>query len=311
MNDRPEGIWAASITPVDEEGGIHAPRLVDHLRWLLARGCHGVVLFGTTGEAASFTVDQRRRALDAAVAAGVDPARLMVGIGCPARDDTLALAHHARGLGVRWLLMMPPFFFKGVSEEGIYRAFAEVLDRLDDGARLLLYHFPQVSGVPVAFGVIDRLLARDPLRVVGIKDSSGALDHTLSLIRTFRALAVFSGHDGHLLANLEAGGAGDITAGNNLACSWAREVWDAHRQGDCERARRWMARLAAVREILQRRPLIPALKAVLADGRQDPAWARVRPPLVELMEAEARTLLEELDGAGYVYEPGDFTAVAD
>ncbi len=311
MDERPRGIWAASVTPVDETGAVDPVRLVAHLRRLLARGCHGVVLFGTTGEAPSFTVDQRRRALDAVRAAGIPAERLMVGVGCPARDDTLALARHARDHGVRWLLVMPPFFFKRVEDEGVYRAFAEVLDGLDADARLLLYHFPQLSGVPVGFAVIERLLARDPARVVGIKDSSGDLDHTLALIRTFRGLAVFSGNDAHLLDNLRAGGAGAITAGHNLAADWAREVWAAFRDGDEDRAARWMERVRAVRHVLERHPMIPALKAVLADGLGDPAWATVRPPLVALDGTRARSLLEELDAVGYVFEPGDFTAVAD
>ncbi len=311
MDERPHGIWAASVTPVDERGDVDVLRLVTHLRRLLARGCHGAVLFGTTGEAPSFTVDQRRRALDAVREAGIPAERLMVGVGCPARDDTLALARHARAHGVRWLLVMPPHFFKGVADEGLYRAVAEVLDGLDAEARLLLYHFPQLSGVPIPFPVIERLLARDPARVVGIKDSSGDLRHTLALIRTFPGLAVFSGNDAHLLDVLRAGGAGAITAGHNLAADRAREVWDAFRAGDATRAERAMAGLAAVRRVLEGHPMIPALKAVLADGLGDPVWAAVRPPLVALDGTRARGLLEELAAVGYVFEPGDFTAVAD
>lgn len=311
MSDRPGGIFAASITPVDEDGRVDVPRLLGHLRWLLQRGCHGVAMFGTTGEATSFPVAERRRVLEAVVEAGIDPQRLMVGVGCTNRDDTLELARHARGLGVTDLLMLPPFFYKNVPDEGLHRAFAEVLDGLDDGARLVLYHIPQVSGVPVTFPVIERLRRRDPVRVAGIKDSSGDLDHTLRLIDTFPGLAVFSGSDRHLLDNLRRGGAGVITAGNNLVADWSRRVWDAHRAGRAAEAEHWMAKVATVRAILESRPVIPALKAVLAAVRRDPAFERVRPPLVELPASAREELLAELDAAGFTYEPADFTAVAD
>lgn len=311
MSERIAGIFAASITPVDEDGRVDVPRLVTHVRWLLQRGCHGVALFGTTGEATSFPVAERRRALEAVVQAGVDPQRLMVGVGCTNRDDTLALARHARGLGVEALLIPPPFFYKNVPDEGLYRAFAEVLDRLDDGARLVLYHIPQVSGVPVPLSVIGRLRRHDPVRVAGIKDSSGDLDHTVRLIDAFPGLAVFSGSDRHLLDNLRRGGAGVITAGNNLVADWSRRVWDAHRTGDAAAAERWMAKVATVRAILESRPVIPALKAVLAAGHEDPAFGRVRPPLVELAAVEREALLADLDAAGFAFEPGDFTVVAD
>ncbi len=311
MSEHLAGIFAASITPVDEDGRVDVPRLLEHLRWLFQRGCHGVALFGTTGEATSFAPAERRRALEAVVEAGVDPRRLMVGVGCTSRDETLELARHARGLGVEALLVLPPFYYKNVPDEGLYRAFAEVLDGLDAGARLVLYHIPQVSGVPLTFPVIERLRRRDPVRVAGIKDSSGDLDHTLRLIDAFPGLAVFSGSDRHLLDNLRRGGAGVITAGNNLVAEWSRRVWDAHRAGDAREAEAWMAKVTAVRAILERHPVIPALKAVLAAGHGDPAFERVRPPLVELAASVRDALLAELDAAGFAFEPGDFTAVAD
>lgn len=302
---RAHGIWAAILTPVDATGAIDVIRWVSHARRLLAQGCHGLAVFGTTGETQAFTVAERRAGLEALLGAGLPAKRLMVGVGCCARGDTLALAAHALGCGCGRLLALPPFFYKGVSDEGLYRAFAEVVDGLADSRlELLLYHFPQASGVPVTAGVIDRLARAYPATLRGLKDSSGDLAHTTGLIRRFPQLAIFAGADGHLLEVLKAGGAGTISAAANLNAAASRHVLDAFAGGDMAAAEAGMVKVAAVRKALEGQPLIPALKAVIAHGRGDPEWRRVRPPLVELDDTALAALLASLAAAGWRYPPG-------
>lgn len=295
-----DGIWAAVLTPCDAAGAVDVRRWVEHARRLLAQGCHGLALFGTTSETQAYSVAERQAALEAAVTAGLTPAQLMVGVGCCARSDTVALARHALGLGLTRLLMLPPFFYKNSTDEGLYRAFAEAIDgTADPRAEVLLYHFPQVSGVPVTRGVIERLVAAYPAQVRGLKDSSGDLAHTLDLIAAFPDLAIFAGADNHLLDVLTAGGAGTISAAANLNAPASRSVHDAFRAGERAAAEAGMALVRDVRATLQRRPLIPALKAIIATTSGDPAWRRVRPPLVELDGAATQALLAELAAAGW------------
>ena len=305
------GIWAAIVTPVDPDGEINLERWARHARWLLRQGCHGLGVFGTTGETQAFSVDERRAALEALVAAGLPADRVILGVGCCARADTVALIRHGLGLGVTRMLALPPFFYKNVPEEGLFRAFSEVIEKVGDPRlELLLYHFPQVAGVPIPKPVIARLVERYPSTIKGIKDSSADLAHTLDLVRSFPGLAIFAGADQHLLEVLKAGGAGTISAAANLNCAASRAVFDAFERGDVAAAEAAMRKVAAVREVLQKRPLIPAIKQVIADGRHDPVWRTVRPPLVELDPAEGERLLAELDAAGFLYDPDLYSVAA-
>ncbi len=311
MSTRLEGIFAAAVTPVNGEGEISDERFAVHCRWLLHNGCHGVVVFGTTGEAPSFSVAERQRALENLLASGIAPERVILGIGCCARADTVALARHGLELGVRRFLVMPPFFFKEVSEEGVIRSYLELADGLAGRpAELLLYHFPQMSAVPITHGVIARLLESCPGVIRGIKDSSGDRQHTLELIRAFPSLAVFSGDDKALLACIERGGAGIITAGANLTCAESREAFDRFREGDLEAASKAMARVEAVREILEAHPMIAAIKRTIADAMRDPEWSQLRPPLLPLDEERAQRLARALEAVDYAYEPEAFIAAS-
>lgn len=299
-----KGIYAAIVTPVDEKGAVDVARLAAHARWLLHHGCHGIGLFGTTGEASAFTVAQRRQALEDLLVAGIPAGRIVLGVGCCALGDTLALARHGLDHGVRRQLALPPFFYKNVTDEGVYRAFAELVEGVGDPAlELYLYHFPQMTAVPIGRRVIERLLRSFPRTLRGLKDSSGDWPHTAGLIREFPDLLIYSGADDHLLDSLAAGGAGTISAAANLNCAASHRVFEAFRAGDRTAAEREMVAVAAVRHVLQQYPLIAAVKAVLADGLDDPEWARVRPPLVELDAGSTTDLLRRLAEVGYTYDP--------
>jgi 4-hydroxy-tetrahydrodipicolinate synthase len=302
MTTKPElrGIWAAVLTPCDRAGNIDVPRWAAHARRLLAEGCHGLGVFGSTSETLSYSVAERQAGLEALLATGIEPRQIVLGVGCCARADTVALTRHALQHGVERALMLPPFFYKNNSDEGLYRAFAEVVDMVGDPRlELLLYHFPQLSGVPVTIPVVERLAAAYPDTLKGIKDSSGDLAHTLGLVKAFPGLAIFAGADIHLLELLGAGGAGTISAAANINAAASRHVFDAFTRGDRDIAIRGMELVAAVRTALQTRPLIPALKAVVAASQGDPEFARVRPPLVELDRAATDAFLAEIRAAGW------------
>lgn len=293
------GIYAAIVTPVEADGAIATERWARHARRLLETGCHGLAVFGTTGETQAFSVPERQAGLEALLAAGIPPEALTVGIGCCARSDTVALARHALEHGVTRHLMLPPFFYKGVDDEGLFRAFAEAIEAVADPRQaLLLYHFPQVTAVPLTTGLIDRLVAAFPGTLRGIKDSSGDLAHTLTLVEHYRGLVVFAGNDAHLIAVLEAGGAGTISAAANIAGTHSRAAFDAFERRDGLAAGAAMEVVKAVRDALQAQPMIPALKHAVGQLAGDPDWARVRPPLVELEAARGGALLDRLAQAG-------------
>lgn len=297
---RLEGVWCPALTPLDSDSIPDARRFGGHARWLLDQGCHGVVVFGTTGEAPSFSVQERMVLLESAVGAGLPPARLMVGNGCCALSDSVRLTIHALELGCTRFLMMPPFFFKNVSEEGLFRSYAEVIEQTaSDAMRICLYHFPQLSGVPVTHGLIERLAVAYPGIIAGIKDSSGDADHTLDLIRRYPELAVFPGSDALLLRGIGEGGAGCIAATLNINPAAIRRVYDAFKTGDPE-ADVLHKTANKVREILDRYPLVSGLKQAMAHYHGDPAWLRMRPPLVPLGERDAGALLAALGAIGFV-----------
>lgn len=294
-----KGIYAAVVTPTDQAGTILIEPYMRHAKWLLANGCHGLGIFGTTSETNCFSVAERQSALESYIAGGLDPAGMIVGVGCCARADTVALSKHALAAGVKRVLVMPPFFYKNNSDEGLFRAIAEVIDDVADSKmELYLYHFPQVSGVPVTKGVIERLLKHYPNTVKGLKDSSGDWNHTSDLIQSFPGFAVFSGADNHLLDNLKAGGAGTISAAANINAAANRVVFDAFQAGDIAAAEAGMPSVSRVRTALAKLPLIPALKSYMASCWPDESWSNVRPPLSGLSPEQTSELLAELRAAG-------------
>jgi 4-hydroxy-tetrahydrodipicolinate synthase len=265
------GIVAPALTPFDARYEIDVPRFVAHCRALLDQGCVALAPFGTTSEANSLGIDERERLLEALLEAGIAPEKLIPGVGCCSLPDTVRLAKHAsRCAGV---LTLPPFYYKNVSEEGLYRYFAQLIDRT--GAKLFLYHIPQFTQVPLPLPLVQRLQAKYPDNVIGAKDSGGNFDYTRELLKALPQLMVFSASEKFLSANLALGGAGCITATANVnAAMLAKVARNPTPEGQAE--------VDAVRARHEALPLIPALKATLA--KKDPAWRTVRPPLVESRE---------------------------
>ncbi len=294
------GVTAAVATPLTADRDIDVPRWAHHCRWLLANGCDGLAVFGTTGEANSFTASERMAALENLIAAGVPAERLVPGTGVCALPEAVALSRQAVDLGCAGCLVLPPFYYKGVPDDGLFAAFAGIVESIaDPRLRMYLYHFPQMSGVPVPVPVAARLAEAFPGIVVGIKDSSGDLHNMKELVREIPGFAVLAGSDELLLPVLDAGGAGCITAVANIAAHMAREVHDLWRGGDRAGARTRQESLSHVRRVVTRFPALPAVKACIARQLDDPRWRAVRPPLMALDDARRDDLFRQLDDLGF------------
>jgi 4-hydroxy-tetrahydrodipicolinate synthase len=284
------------VTPFQRDLSPDGKRLIGHCRWLLERNC-GLAVFGTNSEANSLSVEERIELLDLLLEAGLDPKRMMPGTGCSAFPDTVRLTSHAVAAGVGGVLMLPPFYYKGVSDEGLYRSFAQVIDRVDDDRlRIYLYHFPQMSAVPISIDLVGRLRDAFPGIVVGMKDSSGASTHLEAVLRAFPGFGMFAGNETLLLANMRAGGAGCISATANINPEAIDRLFQSWQSEDAEAIQ---ASLNDVRLAVQQFPLVPALKKIVSHYASDPQWNRLRPPLVELGEAESRKLISDLEKLGF------------
>ncbi len=284
------GVWCPALTPVDDELRPDPVRFVAHASWVMAEGCHGIVVFGTTGEASSFSVEERIALLDEALAAGLPPERMLIGTGCCALTDSVRLTRHALDQGVAGVLMLPPFYFKGASDEALFASYDLIIQRQtrsDFG--LYLYHFPRLTGVPITSGLIERVQAAYPTILKGVKDSSGDWTNTATLLQRCPDLAVFPGAESLLLPGLEQGGAGCISASCNVNARAIRRLYDGFAAGAGDLATQQQA-IAARRELLQLAPQIAVMKQMIADQRGDPGWRRVRPPLLPLAAADAAKL---------------------
>jgi 4-hydroxy-tetrahydrodipicolinate synthase len=291
----PRGVYAAALTPMDGDLYPDHRAFAAHCRRLLAAGCHGVAIFGTTGEATSFSVDERLAALEALIEEGVPGEALLPGTGSSALTDTVRLSRAALDAGARGVLVLPPFYYKGVGDDGLFRFFAEVVERVDDERlRMYLYHIPHLTGVGFSFAVISRLLEAYPGIVVGTKDSSGDAERIATLCQEFPGFSVFAGTETLLLDTLREGGAGCISATVNVTSRLARRVHDAHQAGEGDEAEALQRRLTELRSLIEAYPMIPALKRLTAELTGDEYWHNLRPPLSALDEAGAEELLSRL-----------------
>ena len=296
---RIEGVLSPVITPFRKDYAPDAERFVRHCRWLLRSGCAGLAVFGTNSEANSMSVAEKRRLLDALVAGGVPASALMPGTGHCALTDSIELTRAAVELGCAGVLMLPPFYYKGVSDEGLYRNFAEIIERVgDERLQLYLYHIPPVSQVAITLNLIERLLSKYPGIVAGVKDSSGDWKNTKAMLDQFAKanFDVFAGSEVFLLDNMRNGGKGCITATGNVNPGPIANVYKNWRTADADKLQ---AGITATRKIVQKQPMIPALKACVAHFGNDPQWKTCRPPLTELTPAQEEELIRDLKAAGF------------
>ena len=292
------GVLSPVVTPFDANLQPDGDRLVKQCNWLLSNDV-GLAVFGTNSEANSLSTSEKRALLDQLGAAGIRAARMMPGTGGCSLADSVELTQHAVEMGCGGVLMLPPFYYKGVSDEGLYRNFAEVIERVGDSRlRIYLYHIPPVAQVSISLNLIERLLKDFPQVIAGVKDSSGDWSNTKAMLDQFQphGFDVFAGSETFLLDTLRSGGAGCISATANvnpkaisaLAATWKND--DADEQ---------QARLDEIRNVFQGYVMIPALKAAVAIYSGDEQWSVLRPPLVELDDAERDALAKKLDAVGF------------
>lgn len=293
-----QGIYSPVLTPFKADLSPDSAEFVRHCQWLLGQDV-GLAVFGTNSEANSLSVGERKALLDALLESGAPPARLLPGTGCCALTDSVELTRHATAAGVGGVLMLPPFYYKGVSDDGLFRSYAEVIERVGDSRlRVYLYHIPPVAQVPISLALIERLLKTYPGTIAGIKDSSGDWSNTEAVQRAFGAegFDVFAGSEVFLLRTLRAGGAGCITATGNvnpapmvaLYNSWQQEGADAQQ-----------AALDATRAIFQQHNMIPAMKTAVARFSGVDSWRTLRPPLTSLTAPQENALADALENHGF------------
>ena len=285
------GLWPPVTTPFAADGSVDFPALVKHSKTLLDEGSTGLAILGTTSEANSLTLDERRRVIDAHVEAGIDPGRLIPGTGACAIDDAAALTRHAGELGAAAVLLLPPFFYKGVSDDGLFAFVSAVIERSGPKVpRIMLYHIPPMAAVGWSHALVARLIKAFPGIVAGMKDSSGDADHTRRTIEAFPDFAVFPAL--RFISRRRSTGARRDASRRAPTSTRAAiaELIAAHGSGDLS-ARQ--DKLNLVRTAVQSRGLIPAIKAVLAARYRNDGWRNVRPPLVSASDAMRAELLAD------------------
>ena len=291
MDVQPKGVFCAALTPLDADLAPDHAVFVKHCRHLLSEGCDGIALLGTTGEANSFSASERKALIESVVGAGIAPSRLLPGTGVPALTETVELTRHALSLGVTTVVMLPPFYYKDITDEGLYASYSEVIQRVaDTRLKVVLYHIPQMSHQPIPHAVIARLRAAYPDVIVGIKDSSGDFANMTAMIDKFPGFAVLAGADPLLLPLLRKGGAGCITATSNLVARELAYVFRHYNDNDAglEAAQN---RIIKARERASMFPQIASLKTLLAQATGHAGWRRLRPPLLPLSQENADKLL--------------------
>ncbi|HZB94314.1 MAG TPA: dihydrodipicolinate synthase family protein [Stellaceae bacterium] len=288
----PRGVYAAVLTPVGDDLAPNTKAFIAHCRWLLANGCDGLAPLGTTGEANSLSLAQRLGLIEASVAAGLPMERCIIGTGSCALADAVTLTKAMLAAGCTGALLLPPFYYKNPSEDGLFAFFSEVIQRVGDKRlKLYLYHFPQMSAVPVTPALVLRLKAAYGDTIAGVKDSSGDWTYTANLLKEIPGFGVYSGSEQFLLANLRAGGAGCISASTNVTAPLAQRVFRAWQQAETDPLQE---QLTAARLVLQAFPFQGGLKELVARVSGDAKWVTPLPPNRALSPAEREQLFHRV-----------------
>jgi len=296
------GVNAAALTAMTDTLAVDLERTARHCKWLLANGCNGLAVLGTTGEANSLGIAERLSLLGGLVERGIPASVMLPGTGTTAIPDTVLLTRRAEELGCRGALLLPPFYYKNPTDDGLFAYFSEVIQRVGGNIRIYLYHFPAQSAVPFGIDLIGRLLRAYPGKVKGVKDSSGDFANTKGYVDHYArdGFEVYCGDDGALRALLTEGGAGCITAASNIGCSVSAQVY---RNWDNQAGAEAQVTLAAIRKAVAGPTLIPNLKALVARNTSDPSWLTVRPPHLNLPAEAQSKLFASFDACGLKPNP--------
>jgi 4-hydroxy-tetrahydrodipicolinate synthase len=295
-----KGVIAATPTPLNPDLTIDTARLIAHCRWLLDEGgCDAVNLLGTTGEATSFSVEQRIATMRAVAKSGLPMVRIMVGTGAASLTDAITLTLAAHDLGFAGALLLPAFYYKGIDAESVIEYVESVISGAGaPGMKLYLYHIPQNTGVPYPIEAVEALHRRHPETVVGLKDSSGDIAYSRSLAAKLPGFAVFPSAEGSLAEAKSAGFAGCISATTNVTGRLAQIAWS-----DPASAQQAVADATAIRAALSGYPLVASVKAALSAMKGDPAWERCVPPIRPLTTEQRATLFARLNDTEFRNTP--------
>jgi 4-hydroxy-tetrahydrodipicolinate synthase len=285
------GVFAAALTPFDRRSRPHHARYIAHCSALLANGCDGINVLGTTGEANSIGIADRWDLMETIASSDLPLDRMMVGTGTPSLNDSARLTRHAQACGFAGALILPPFYYKSVSDDGLFAYFARLIERVDPRRiRLYLYNFPAMTGIPYTVPLVQRLAREFPGIVVGLKDSANDPAYERELIASVPGFAVFPGSEGYIADAKRFGAAGCISATVNVTSREAQAAWSA---SDADAAE-LQSRIEWLRKTISAQPVIAAVKAIKAHVAREEAWERILPPLVPLGVSQRESLFASL-----------------
>jgi 4-hydroxy-tetrahydrodipicolinate synthase len=290
-----QGVIAPLVTPFGEDGAPDPDRFISQADWLMRNGCTGLAPFGTTSEANSLGLDERMELLEELVDAGIEASKLLPGTGMCSVTDANLLTQHAVEAGCGGVLMLPPFYYKGVSDDGLFAYFADVIESVgDDRLKVYLYHIPPIAQVGISLSLVARLRKAYPKTIAGLKDSSGDWNQTKAFLAEHSDLEIFPGSEAFLLDGLRAGGSGTISASANVNAAALYKVFAAHRDKAAD-TDALQAKITGIRKVFQTPYMIALIKGIIAHYRQDPAWATVRPPLVAAARTDVQNAIKVLE----------------
>lgn len=297
MTQACSGLWIPTSTPFASDGSVNLNLLLLHCKALLEGGADGLAILGTTSEANSLSLSERQRQLEFLLENCIPPSRLMPGTGACSIEDAVQMTRAATKAGCAGVLILPPFYYKGLSEDGLFAFFSELIERVgEEQVQLYLYHIPPIAQIGFSLPLIERLVKRYPRTIAGLKDSSGDFENTLAVIKNFPQLHVFPGSETFLLDGLRAGGAGCISATANINAKAIKEVYVRWKEPQADSLQEAITRR---RKLVEAYPLIPAVKVVLAETYDDSTWKKTRAPLRSLDGVQAARLLDQLATDGY------------
>ena len=278
------GVYSAALTPIKEDLTINKDLYLRHCQYLMKQGHDGLAIFGTTGEANSFSIKEKCESIDFLIKNRIDPKILMPGTGATSVEDSIKMTKHAVQHNVKAVLLLPPFYYKNVTDEGVINYYQKIVEGVGANNLLyVLYHIPQVSGVALNFNIIENLLKLYPNNIAGIKDSSGDTDHMLKTIKYFNDLALFCGHDGLALRVCKRGGAGAITAGTNIAGKLLSFIIHNYkREDEINNFSALQTLMEQIRETLTTSEPISTMKAYFSLVDNISEWNLVMPPLKKI-----------------------------
>lgn len=292
-----EGVYCAAATPLTADGRPDLALFGDHTRLLIEEGCHGIAMLGSTGEANSFSARERMDLLEAAIKGGTRPDQLIPGTSSCSVTEAVELTTHAVQAGVKAVVMLPPFYYTAFSDDSLFRFYASIIEKVgDDRLKVILYHIPMLTGVPISHGLIAKLRAAFPQTVVGIKDSDGKIENMHEMSAKFDGFGVLAGADPLLLPVLQGGGAGCITASSNVVARELRIVYDNwNNPAKAAEVAAAQEVIVAWRNLTNSYTQLPTVKAMLAKRRGDTGWLNVHPPFSPLSTDEAAKVWATMD----------------